>query len=279
MVTQQTSLTCINNLYFKCEYENPTGSVKDRSIIYQVSQLKQKKIKNAVISSSGNAAISAAKYCQHAHIALTVFVSPHICSAKLEVLKKMSCTIVSSLKPISNAVKFAQEHNAYNMRQSKDELAPIGYGIIAHEIYCQLPIVDAVFIPVSSGTSFVGIARGFRKLGKLPALHAVQTEAIHPVAEKFDTEFHKKEKSLADGIVARFTPRNEEIVAWINISNGSGWVISDEEAARAHTWLEEHNIHCSYEGALTLAALWKAKKKGSVYENPVCLLTGKYYVC
>lgn len=279
MDIKQTSLRCIDNIYFKCEFENPTGSVKDRSISYQVSKLSQQGIQKAVISSSGNAAISAAIYCKKENIVLTVFVSPHICLAKLDVLKKLYCTIIISKKPISDAARFEKNQNAYNMRQSKDDLAVPGYETIAYELYNQLPTVDAVFVPVSSGTTLVGIARGFQKIGKMPALHTVQTESVHPIAQKFDNDFQKKVTSIADGIVARFTPREDEIISWIKKSKGSGWVISDEKMQDAHKILSKHNLLCSYEGAAAMAALGKAKNKGFIYKNPVCILTGKYYEC
>ena len=45
----------INHLYFKREDENETGSLKDRSLVYQVSLTKQNNKKELVISTSGNA--------------------------------------------------------------------------------------------------------------------------------------------------------------------------------------------------------------------------------
>src|SRR3989338_2581237 len=79
----KTPLVCINGIAFKCEYKNPTGSVKDRGLSFQISKLWEQKGKQAVISSSGNAAISAAAYCRLAGIKLTVFVSPGINRGKL----------------------------------------------------------------------------------------------------------------------------------------------------------------------------------------------------
>ena len=82
-----TPLLKIEDIYFKCEYKNPTGSVKDRGLAYQVSKLLENKIKFAVISSSGNAGISAASYCRQAKVKLTVFISPRINRAKFKILK------------------------------------------------------------------------------------------------------------------------------------------------------------------------------------------------
>jgi len=82
---------------------------------------------------------------------------------------------------------------------------------------------------------------------------------------------------LADAIVAKFTPRENEIHRIIKETHGSGWVISDGEMIKAREWLLLHEINCSYEGAAALSAFWKAREKGYFYKNPVCLLTGKFY--
>ncbi len=272
-----TPLLEIENIYFKCEYKNPTGSVKDRGIAYQVSNLKENKIKYAVISSSGNAGISAAKYCQQARIKLTVFISPRINKTKLKILRSLKAKIIATLKPISGAIKYAKEFKAYNLRPSTDFHAITGFATIAYEINEALPETDAMFIPVSSGTTLVGIGKGLIKLRKKIALHAVQTEAIHPIGEIYDKNYTQCNSSIADAIVAKVTPRRNQIVEVIRVNHGSGWVVSDDQILKAHHWLNERGMMCSYEGAVSLAGYWKAREKGFVYHFPVCLLTGSYY--
>ena len=73
-----TPLQNINSIYFKREDLNPTGSAKDRALQQQLKKLLRLGYKNAVISSTGNAAISAAHFCHQEGINLTVFVSPKI---------------------------------------------------------------------------------------------------------------------------------------------------------------------------------------------------------
>lgn len=272
-----TSLKKIGGILFKCEFENPTGSIKDRGIAYQISALASQGTKKAVISSSGNAGISAAYYCHSAHINLTVFISPHINAQKLAILEKLNCRIIQTKKPVSGAFKYTKENKAFNLRQSIDDNAVIGYETIAYELNEAEVKIDAIFIPVSSGTILTGIASGFHKLGKSCAIHAVQTEAIHPIASLFDKDFTSQKKSLADAIVAKYTPRQEQVITVIKKSKGSGWVISDQDIKKADVWLKSHRMNCSYEGAAALAAFWKAGKHGFNYKNPVCLLTGRRY--
>ncbi|MBI2617215.1 pyridoxal-phosphate dependent enzyme [Candidatus Gottesmanbacteria bacterium] len=262
---------------FKLEYTNPTGSVKDRGFAYQISALKEKGINRAVLSSSGNAAISAASYCSLAGIDLTVFVSTRIHPKKLERLNKLNVTIQKSLRPKSDAIKFSKANALYNLRQSKEEIGAVGFQTLGYEIGELSNSIDAIFIPVSSATTLVGMAEGLRQKGIYPAIHIVQTTSIHSLASLFDTDFIKTDRSIADAIVARSTPRAEEILDTIKKFGGSGWVVSDQEIVKAHEWLTQKNLLCSYEGAAALAGLWKAKDKGYTYKNPLCLLTGTYY--
>ncbi len=272
-----TSLKKINNVYFKCEYENPTGSVKDRGMAYHISVLYQKKIRKAVISSSGNAAISAAAFCKLAGIELTVFVSPKINKKKLAKLTAFNCKIIKNNKPVSSAFLYAKNNSIYNLRSSISFEATVGYQTIAYELVRQLPKIDAVFLPVSSGTTLVGLARGFFQLKFFPAIHVIQTEKIHPIASVFDKKFASQKTSLADAIVARYTPRQEEVVDIIKKTKGWAWVISDKEIRQSRKWLLKNQIDCSYEGAATVAALGKAKRNNFKYRLPVCLLTGRFY--
>ena len=89
-----TSTKEIDEILFKCEFENPSGSLKDRGIAFQVSKLRQNKIKKAVIPSAGNAAISAANYCNLVDIQLSVFVGNNINQAKLSLLQMQKVSVV-----------------------------------------------------------------------------------------------------------------------------------------------------------------------------------------
>lgn len=274
----QTPLTDIDGILFKHEYDNPTGSIKDRGMAYAISALYEQNIKSAVLSSSGNAAISAATYCRLANIKLKVFVSPKINKSKRKIIKELGCGIVVSKKPISNAFRYARKNKAYNLRQSTDPNATVGPMTLAYELIKQQPDIDAIFIPISSGSNLVGIVEGYHKLKyKLPAIHAVQTQAVCPIASVFDKNYIYKSTSIAQAIVAKFIPKEQEIINIIKNSKGSGWVIDDDSIITAHQWLNNKNIICSYEGAAALAAVWKAKKNGFSYKNPVCILTGRYY--
>lgn len=268
----------IDNILFKREDMNPTGSIKDRGFAYQISKLYEQGIGNLVISSSGNAAISAASYCQLKQMNLYAFVSPKINSCKLEILKKKAKEIIISKRPLSDSLKFSKDKNYVNLRPSIWPEALEGYQTIAFELNENQGKIDHLFIPVSSATALVGINNGFKRLGYSPKIHAVQTTYTNPISCLFDQAFQVSSSSLADALVAKITPRGKEAAEIIRYTGGSGWIIGDEEITNAWMWLREKDIITSAEGACALAGIWKAVSKNyRLAGKIVCLLTGKKY--
>jgi threonine synthase len=274
----------IDHIIFKQEYLNPTGSIKDRGINHQIHYLQKQGINKAVISSSGNAAISAAYFCNQAGISLTTFLSPKINPNKLNHLKQFSIDIQITPRPISSAFRYAKETGAHLLRPSKDPQGPNGYQSLGQEL-AKLT-TTAVFFPVSSGTTLAGTFQGylqasgnhFKTFKQIPQFHIVQSTSCHPLASRYDQDFTPTKSSLADALVAKSVPRKNQVIQIVNQTQGSGWVISDSEITKASRWLSRHKLKCSPEGAAALAAIWKAKTQGWTWPNPiVCLLTGKKY--
>lgn len=273
----KTPLQKLDGIFYKKEYENPTGSVKDRSFAYQISALLENNTRSAAISSSGNAGVSAAAYCRLGSVKLTVCVSPKINRKKLSILEVSGCDIIESKTPVKEAFRLSQKTGVVNLRQSLQDDSLYGYETIAYELAEELPEIDSVFIPVSSATILTGIGRGFEKLGMNVSLHAVQSQSVNTVAGIFDSDFTAKDTSIADAIVARYTPRKDQATDIIKKSRGSGWVVGDEEIIASHNYLKKNAIATSYEGAMALAGYRKSVKKGNVYRSCVILLTGRYY--
>ncbi|OGG19261.1 hypothetical protein A3D78_02635 [Candidatus Gottesmanbacteria bacterium RIFCSPHIGHO2_02_FULL_39_14] len=272
----KTAFSEKSGLYFKCEFLNPTGSIKDRGLCFQISKLAEKKVRHAVISSSGNAALAASAYCRLAGIKLIVFVSPNINTAKLAALKENSDVYIDS-RPVSSAHQYALKNNFYNLRQSTDPNAAYGFETVSFEIDEEIGRIDDLFLAVSSGTALKGMADGFKESGYLPRFHAVQTAKIYPLAGQFDTDFIRENTSLADAIVARTLPREGELLKIIRKSGGFGWVIPNNDMQNARSALLKMGLDSSFEGAAAYAAVEKAKSKGFSLGKTVVILTGKYY--
>jgi len=289
--------------FFKREDLNPTGSHKDRSTAFLISAYIQQGLKNFVISSSGNAAISASRYCKQGGVSLTVFLSPSTPKEKINLIESVA-TIKYSDRPMSDAIKFARTTGAKLLRNSTDEYALEGTVSLGIELFKDISsytrkLIDgdslssqfSIFVPASSGTLAQGIYEGIKRvmsdettdaslnevqsnIKNFPALHIVQTTKINTLVAPFDKDFEKAGNSIAQAIVDRVGHRKTAITDAINDSHGSGWVVSDKEILEANKMLESEGIQCSYEGAMSLAGLIKAKKNGWKIENAVCIITG-----
>jgi len=274
-------------LGIKDENTNPNGSFKDRSLAYQLSIYLDQGKDRFVISSSGNAAISAAAYANLGGAELDVFVADTVNLLKLQKLKKIAdgnkkIKIHQSGKPKSEAIQFALETGAINLRASIDDLALPGYKTIAYELAMHdYPEVDALFIPCSSGTSSLGILQGFKEVnyGHVK-IYLCQTTKVNVLAREFDADFSQTDTSIADAIVDRVAHRKDQLISAIKENGGGGFVISDAEIESTRLKAGEaaqgfsNNSMLAYAGYHKAFAFYKDKNQELPFKMPVILASG-----
>jgi threonine dehydratase len=258
-----TPLDKFDSVYLKREDLNLTGSVKDRATSLQVDHLMKSGFRSAVISSTGNAAISAQYFCQQYNVPLTIFVSPNIDPSKLKLLKNYQL----SPKPISSAFKFAKHNNSYLLRQSTDPIALIGYQQISQELIEQLPQITSLFLPIASGTTLLGISQ---KLPSTVKIFAVQPASYCPISSVFDSDYTFENSSVTDALSAKFLPLKSKVVSAIRNSNGSGVVVQNSDVIKCCQIF----TGVSNESGLAYAGYLKARNIFPVGDFPVILVTG-----
>ena len=277
----------VPEIVLKREDLHPLGSHKGRSIPQMIEKYIGQGYSDFVISSSGNAALAAARaileYNQNnpnKKITLKIFVGKNINEKKLNNLKKNitdnAITIEQVERPKQSAFQIDVDKKAKNLRQSTDDLALLGYETLAQELN-EIKDLQAIFIPTSSGTTAQALGNFFFKLGNNPQIHIVQTSTCSPIATMFDTDYSLSEKSIAEAIVDNIAYRKEKVIAAIKNSHGYGWGISDEEIENAIKLVKEKtDIDLDPNSALAVAGLQKAIQKGSLFNGVViCLITGK----
>jgi threonine dehydratase len=250
-----TPIVSLAKVHFKREDQNPTGSAKDRAIPLQIENLKKNGFTSAVISSTGNAAISAIYYCQLQNIPLTIFVSPQISPSKLDLLKKSGFNIITSNRAITESVRFAKSNHSYLLRQSTDPVAQTGYRQIGEEIMGQIPNVSSIFIPVGSGTTLLGLS--------LAIPNSVPIFAVEP---------ENKSDCLTDALTVKFRPLLPQIESTIRAHQGQFIQISKSENQSGIDILDQNQIETSAEGALAYAGYLKTQPLAG--SDPLILLTG-----
>ena len=262
---------------------NPNGSHKDRSLAFQVSVYAARGVRTLAISSSGNAALSAAAACRVARLDLVAFVSPATPAPKIGLIARLGATVVTSERAIGLCKELCEAAAIPNIRPSVDDLALEGYKTLAFELVERALPCDSVFCYTTSGSTLTGMARGFEALRGLgwaerqPALHAAQAGAIASIAEAFGRGpvSQTAERSIIRDLGTRRTRRKGELVRAIRASAGSAWHVDDEAILLAREWLLDRGVHAGLESACATACALAAWRSG-VVERPLVLLTGHY---
>jgi threonine dehydratase len=285
------TLGLTTELWFKREDLHKHGSQKGRSIPLMIKEYYRQGIRKFVISSSGNAALSAIIDIQNHNLSkskeplsLTIFVGERIEQKKFDKLKKAITDPNIKLEKTeyakANALQLEKKNpDTKYLRQSTDELALRGYTELADEL-AKIPELQAVFIPTSSGTTAQGLVLGFQKLTPPPQLHIVQTSSCHPIVDIINPEQTQnlpEETSFASGIVDNIGHRKETLAEAIKASNGNGWIITNEEIKNVIELTKKTtDVTISATSALSVAGLQKALKNGwKPTGTVVCLITGE----
>lgn len=273
-------------LILKREDKNPTGSWKDRGTAFKVTELVQKNIKEAVISSSGNAAISFLTYLNTiSDFKLHVVVSPNISSYKLNRIKDLITGTNHQLYISNNSrkesVEIAAKYNCLNLRASIDESIVKGYWSLGIELK-KFILPDrniALFSPVSSGTAIVGLVQGLQQRlendWQLPAIYAIQTQSTCPIVNQFDNTKELEERSIADAIIDKTALRSPQILKIIKETNGGAYAITNKELKEADEFIKAKlNIELSTTSLLSVAGYLRSKAQNVKLDRAILIASG-----
>ena len=179
---------------FKCEFLQPTGSFKDRGSATLVSFLRSRGVNNAVEDSSGNAGASFAAYASRAGIHARVFVPDSASGPKRAQIEAYGVELVGVPGARSNASEaalHAVEQSGSAAVYASHAYLPFnlsGYATLAYELLEQLgEAPGSLILPVGQGGLLLGAWRGFTALRgagiieKLPVLVGVQARLCAPL--------------------------------------------------------------------------------------------------
>lgn len=199
-----------HNVYIKDERFGPTSSFKDRQAAVSVAAMIEAGLEEAVIASTGNAAVAYAAACARAGIKLWVFMTSMVPPEKLREVALYGAEVVkvSGTYDQTKAIaeEFAKRRGLALDRGAKSLPARESMKTIAYEIVEQLGwrAPDWYIQAVSGGLGPLGAYHGFQELydmgliDHLPALAVVQPDGCAPMIQAF-----KAGKSTATAVVPR----------------------------------------------------------------------------
>ena len=186
-----------DSVYIKDERYGPTSSFKDRQAAGAVAAMLEGGIREAVIASTGNAAVAYAAACARAGIKLWVFMTSLVPQEKLREAALFGAEVIrvsgnyDQTKQI--AAQFAQRKHLWLDRGSNSIPAREAMKTIAYEIVEQLGwrAPDWYIQAVSGGLGPLGVYQGFAELQRMglieriPKLAVIQAEGCSPMVQAF----------------------------------------------------------------------------------------------
>lgn len=197
-----------DRVYFKDERYGPTSSFKDRQAAVAVAAMNENNIREAVIASTGNAAVAYAAACARAGIKLWVFMTSLVPQEKLREAALFGAEVIrvsgnyDQTKQIAS--QFAQRRNLHLDRGASSIAARESMKTISYEIVEQLDwrAPDWYIQAVSGGMGPLGVYQGFKEMldmgliDRIPKIAIIQAEGCSPMVKAF-----KADKEVADPVV------------------------------------------------------------------------------
>lgn len=186
-----------DSVYIKDERYAPTSSFKDRQAAVAVAAMNENGIREAVIASTGNAAVAYAAACARAGIKLWVFMTSLVPQEKLREAALFGAEVIrvsgnyDQTKQI--AAQFAQRKQLLLDRGASSIPARESMKTIAYEIVEGLGwrAPDWYIQAVSGGLGPLGVYSGFKEMhemgliNKIPKLAVIQAEGCAPMVNAF----------------------------------------------------------------------------------------------
>jgi len=197
-----------DHVYFKDERYGPTSSFKDRQAAVAVAAMNEGGVREAVIASTGNAAVAYAAACARAGIKLWVFMTSLVPQEKLREAALFGAEVIrvsgnyDQTKQIAS--QFAQRKHLLLDRGASSIPARESMKTISYEIVEQLGwrSPDWYIQSVSGGMGPLGVYQGFKEMfdmgliNRIPKIAIIQAEGCSPMVKAF-----KAGKDIAEPVI------------------------------------------------------------------------------
>ncbi|MEU7646765.1 threonine synthase [Streptomyces huasconensis] len=257
-----------DGLWIKDESRNPTWSHKDRINRVTVSAAVGAGVEGVVVASSGNHGASAAAYAARAGLRCVVICSAGTPPAVDAFLRAYGAVVLQVPEDarwplLRRIVERFGYHPVSNVTPTHTGHAfgPEGYKTLAYEIYAELGVPAAVFVPTGYGELLFGVWKGFAELAALglaervPRLYSCEPGAGGPLAA-----------AVREGVPAARVPVGETAayaidcavggyrgVVALRESGGRALLVSDPQMAAARAELARAGLWAELSAAAGLA--------------------------
>jgi len=278
------------SVYIKDERYGPTSSFKDRQAAVAVAAMAENGISEAVIASTGNAAVAYAAACARAGIKLWVFMTSLVPQEKLRETALFGAEVIrvsgnyDQTKQIAS--QFAERRHLFLDRGASSVPSRESMKTIAYEIVEQLGwrTPDWYIQAVSGGMGPLGVYQGFKELysmgliSHIPKLAIIQAEGCAPMVQAFKSGKDKAEAVIPNTriiILSTGDPGKAYTYLW-NLTQSYGGLmesVTDAEAFAAMRALaKSEGMAVEPATAVAFAGLEKMLKNGNISKEELVVV-------
>lgn len=272
-------------LYFKLEGCNPTGSFKDRGMVVAMAKALEQNSKAVMCASTGNTSASAAAYGAYCDLPAFVLIPKgEVAMGKLAQAMAYGAKILMVDGNFDSALFLARSFTSNHPVTLVNSLNPHrleGQKTAAFEIVDVLgESPDCVFIPVGNAGNICAYWLGFQEYyaagfsRTLPRMMGFQAEGAAPIVRGKPVA---NPQTIASAIRIGNPANWERAVDARDASGGVIDMVSDDEILEAYRLLaSKEGIFCEPASAASFAGLTKLQRQGLnlAGQRVVCILTG-----
>ena len=274
-----------DELYFKLEGCNPTGSFKDRGMVVAIAKALEDGSKAVMCASTGNTSASAAAYGAYCDLPVLVLIPKgEVAMGKLAQAMAYGARILMINGNFDSALALARAYTCKHSVTLVNSVNPHrleGQKTGAFEIIEALgDAPDYLFIPVGNAGNITAYWRGFleyqaagRSL-RLPKMMGFQAEGAAPIVRGAPIA---NPQTIASAIRIGNPASWQGAVDARDSSGGTIDMVSDDEILDAYrTIASKEGIFCEPASAASFAGLVKMCRQGLNLEGQrvVCIFTG-----
>ena len=272
-------------LYFKLEGCNPTGSFKDRGMVVAIAKALEDGSRAVMCASTGNTSASAAAYGAYCDLPVLVLIPKgEVAMGKLAQAMAYGARILMINGNFDSALALAREFTCKHSVTLVNSVNPHrleGQKTGAFEIIESLgDAPDYLFIPVGNAGNITAYWRGFleyQRAGRslrLPKMMGFQAEGAAPIVRGAPVA---NPQTIASAIRIGNPASWQGAVDARDSSGGTIDMVSDDEILDAYRMIaSKEGIFCEPASAASFAGLVKMCRQGLNLEGQrvVCIFTG-----
>lgn len=246
-------------IYGKAEYQNPTGSFKDRGSIAEITQAIERKKKGVVCASTGNMAASLSAYARRAGISCVVVIPKKTPVNKIKQASICGAKFIRMSGAYDECVEVAKKIGLDRdyLLCGDYETRRVGQRSIGREIAESKIKFDAFICPVGNGTVGCAIAEGLLERNQYVSFIGVKGRRLQKAGSAMNVS-NPLDSNLTTALITK--------------TKGAFIAVKESELFEGQELLAKtEGIFVETSSASTVVALKKISRN---FKNIVLILTG-----